>query len=199
MKKLTVLLFAILVTVIPIFASPSLRIGAKLINDYSGFYITCFDTTGKELFRVICDDSYWGCGIEAKYGPLFIFCLRLDLAELRIFKAEGGAFVLFPILGGDIICEPPFKWRVLPYVWGGGQITTYWGGQGTLDTRFLYGPEYHVRFGIGARYTLSSRIDLFGEIQLFSEDTYRVNGGHWIVGSIAVDKIQLGARFALDK
>ena len=204
MRKLLLTFFIISLISFQLIASPSFRIGNKIITNNNSFNITYFDTTGKEMFRVTYDDSYWGWGIEAEYGPLLIFCLRVDLAELRLFKAGGGSFVIFPALGGDIICEPPFDWRVLPYIYGGYQLTTYWGNQGTLDTRFIFGPEYHVRFGIGTRYSLNQRIDLFGEVQLFNEDTYtEINpeyiGEHWIVGSIAVNKIQIGARLALSR
>ena len=185
-------------------ASPRFQIGTKIMTDNSSFNLTYYDTNGKEMFIVTYDDSYWGWGIEAKYGPLLIFCFRIDLAELRLFKAGGGSFVMFPVLGADIICEPPFDWKILPYLYGGYQLITYWGNQGTPDTRFLFGPEYHIRFGIGTRYSLNQRIDIFGEVQLFTKDTYtEINpeyiGGHWIVGSIAIDKIQIGTRLAFSK
>jgi hypothetical protein len=173
----------------------------------TGFQVTYLDTTQNLQYTMTYDDPYWAAGLEAEYGPIWLFRVRLDLAEARVFWAGAGAIALFPAMGLDLMCEPPVHWRLVPYVWGGGQVIRYFGDQGhnVLDPRFITGTERHIRAGVGARFVLTKTVDLFCEVQAFNEDTYAWvdadahEAGHWLVGAIGLGQVHLGARFAVTK
>ena len=80
---------------------------------------------------------------------------------------------MFP-LGGDIIAEPPFRWRVLPYVYFGGELVSLDFGNSSLadSNTFIASPGRHLRAGIGGRVALTPRIDAFAEIQVYTNDLF---------------------------
>ncbi len=201
-------------------ASPAFRLGARVTEKWGGYcdayyYDTTASGTPDYVYVISYAAGYRAVGLEAEYGPVWIFRGRLDLAEMQFFHhtrgdpaALGGrAFVMFPTLGADIFIEPPFRWRVLPYIWGGCQVTAYGGRPDIPDPRFLFGPEVHIRVGTGVRYALTRRVDAFGEIQWFAHDTYRnllpdtllLAGGQGFFGSIGLCRVQLGARMAIGR
>jgi len=187
---------------------PRLRLGMRVTAHNTAFSLTYPDTALGWAYRMTYDDPYFAAGIEAEYGPFALFRVRLDLSEARVYWAGGGALALFPAVGLDLFCEPPTTWRLLPYLWAGGQLTRYFGHQEepeVIDLRFLTGFERHIRAGLGGRFMLSRRVDLFCEVQLFSEDTYpevdasEHGAGHWLIGRFGLCQAHLGARWALAK
>jgi hypothetical protein len=150
-------------------ASPSIRLGGRGTTWNGTTYIAYSDSLG-EVTRITYDDAYRGVGIEAVYGPIGWVYGRVELAGVRFFNAGGGALVVFPSAGLDVLVEPQFHWRLLPYVWGGASYAGYWGSQGTTDPRFSpFGhlhSLYEFRVGIGLEYRLSRRVNLFAEIQM---------------------------------
>jgi hypothetical protein len=188
-------------------AEPQLRLGGRITAHASGFQTTYLDTTQNLQYRMTYEDPYWAVGLEAEYGPIWLFRVRLDLAEARVFWEGAGAIAVFPAVGLDLMCEPPVHWRLVPYAWGGGQLTRYFGNQGSrvLDPRFITVTERHIRAGIGTRFVLSKAVDIFCEVQVFNEDTYASvdaynhEAGHWIVGGIGPSRAHLGARVAVTK
>uniref|UniRef100_A0A7C4CAQ0 Outer membrane protein beta-barrel domain-containing protein n=1 Tax=candidate division WOR-3 bacterium TaxID=2052148 RepID=A0A7C4CAQ0_UNCW3 len=155
-------------------AAPTMRLGGRLSGSADHIYASTYDSLG-EVLRTTYKDPYLGPGLEAVYGPVGWLYGRIDLAELQFFRAGGGALVLFPHAGLDVLVEPPVRWRLLPYLWGGMRYAGYWGSQGTPDPRFneLYvlTPLYELRAGLGLRYRLSSRLYLFAETQVLSDFT----------------------------
>jgi hypothetical protein len=149
-------------------ASPSIRLGGRGTTWNGTTYIADLDSLG-EVTRITYDDAYKGVGIEAVYGPIGWAYGRVELAGVRFFRAGGGALVVFPPAGLDMLIEPQFHWRLLPYVWGGAYYMGYWGNQGTADPRFSPSGHLHslyeLRVGIGLEYRLSRRVNLFAEIQ----------------------------------
>ncbi|MCX6842551.1 MAG: hypothetical protein NTX53_09760 [candidate division WOR-3 bacterium] len=151
-------------------ASPSIRLGGRGTTWNGTTYIATFDSLG-EVTRTTYEDAYKGMGIEALYGPIGWVYGRAELASVRFFNAGGGALFVFPTAGLDVLVEPQFHWRLLPYVWGGAYYMGYWGNQGTADPRFLppdvkkINSLYGLRVGIGLEYRLSKRVDISAEIQ----------------------------------
>jgi hypothetical protein len=190
------------------FASePQLRIGGRATLHLTGFRVSSMDTAQGLEYRMTYDDPYWALGLEAEYGPVWLFRARLDLAEARLFTEGAAAVAVFPAIGLDLMFEPPVRWRLVPYLWGGGQVTRYIGYQDTLvlDPRFITGTERHLRAGLGARFTVNAAVDVFSEVQLFNEDTYAWidardhEAGHWRVGSVGLGQAHLGVRFAVSR
>jgi hypothetical protein len=169
----TIPALAVCVTLVASFAmaSPSIRLGGRGTTWNGTTYIADFDSLG-EVTRITYDDAYRGVGIEAVYGPIGWAYGRVELAGVRFFNAGGGALVVFPTAGLDVLVEPQFHWRVLPYVWGGASYAGYWGNQGTPDPRFSpfghLNSLYEFRVGIGVEYRLNKRVNLFAEIQTLS-------------------------------
>jgi hypothetical protein len=135
-------------------------------------YVAWADSFG-EVSRITYMDAYKGLGIEAVYGPIGWAYGRAELAGVRFFDAGGAALVVFPTAGLDVLIEPQFRWRLLPYVWAGGSYTGHWGNQGTSDPRFSRFGDLHslyeMRAGLGLEYRLSRRVNLFAEIQTLSD------------------------------
>jgi hypothetical protein len=149
-------------------ATPSLRLGARVSTSGDLTNVVWTDSLGEAL-RVTYADPYWGPGIEATYGALAWLSARLELVELQFFREGGGALALLPQAGLDVLVEPPLRWRLLPYLWGGMSWTGHWGSQGTPDPRFLGQPFYELRAGLGVRYGLTGRVSLFGETQILRD------------------------------
>jgi hypothetical protein len=197
-----------------------MRIGARVTEKWGGYSEAYYHDTSASgqpdyIYCITYGAPYRAVGVEVEYGPLWVFRGRMDIAELQFFDHETGdpsalggrAFSIFPTLGADIFIEPPVRWRALPYVWGGCQVTAYGGRPDIPDPRFIYGPEVHIRAGIGVRYSLTRRFDAFGEIQGYAHDTFRnlmpddlmSAGGQGFYGSIGLCRAQLGVRMAVGK
>ncbi|MCX6844213.1 MAG: hypothetical protein NTX53_18285, partial [candidate division WOR-3 bacterium] len=101
----------------------------------------------------------------------------------------------------------PTQWRVKPYVWIGVRTAGY--TQSSSVYEFHPDAETHWRGGLGVKYRLTDKIDLFAETQLYQQDNWwdgvdYLDGGAWMVGSSMTEVVGLvnagiGARFALGK
>ena len=187
-------------------AGPTFRIGTKLTTHLGGAWSSSGDTTVREVY----EKPSVGPAVEASYGPVWGFLTgRLDLAQVDIFTSGGAAFRLFPMLGLDLMAEPPTRWRVKPYVWVGVRTTAYTQPSFSGVYEFYHDSETHWRGGLGVKYRLTSRIDLFAETQMYARDSYWEGAqtfpdGSWVVGTSMIEVIGLvnagiGARFALGK
>jgi hypothetical protein len=187
-------------------AEPTFRIGTKLTSHMGGGWSSSGDTTVREVY----DKPSVGAAVEASYGPAWGFLTgRIDLAQVDIFTSGGAAFRLFPMLGLDLMAEPPTQWRVKPYVWVGVRTTAYTQPAFSGVYEFYHDSETHWRGGLGVKYALTNRIDLFAEMQTYERDEHwdgaqTLPDGAWIVGWSTVEGIGLvnagiGARFALGK
>ena len=174
-------------------AQPTFRIGTKLTTHLGDAWSSSGDTTVREIY----EKTSVGPAVEASYGPVFgVLTGRLDLAQIDVFTAGGAAFRLFPMLGLDVMAEPPTRWRVKPYVWVGVRTTGYTQPSFSGVYEFYHDSETHWRGGLGAKYTLTHRIDLFAETQWYASDTYWGGAMTEVIGLV---NAEIGARFALGK
>ena len=172
-------------------AQPTFRIGTKLTTHLGDAWSSSGDTTVREVY----EKTSVGPAVEASYGPVFgVLTGRLDLAQVDIFTSGGAAFRLFPMLGLDLMAEPPTQWRVKPYVWVGVRTAGY--TQSSSVYEFHPDAETHWRGGLGVKYRLTSRIDLFAETQWYARDTYWGGAMTEVIGLVNAG---IGARFALGK
>ncbi|MCX6842325.1 MAG: hypothetical protein NTX53_08615 [candidate division WOR-3 bacterium] len=189
-------------------AGPQFRIGTKLTWHGGESYSDLYDTAGTPIARVVYERFSVGPAVEASYGPVLgMLTGRLDLAQVSLFTSGGAGFSLFPMLGLDVMAEPPTQWRVKPYVWAGVRTAGY--TQSSSVYEFHPDAAAHWRGGLGVKFTLNSRIDLFAETQLYQRDNWwdgvdYLDGGAWMVGSSMTEVVGLvnagiGARFALGK
>ena len=192
-------------------AGPSFRIGTKLTwhNDAgsSGFG---YDQFMEPAVVVSYGEEFIGPTVEATYGPVLgVLSGRLDLAQASVFVDGGAAFRLFPMLGLDLMVEPPVKWRVKPYVWAGVRTTGYaWMPTPRIST-LQRDSETHWRGGLGGKVRLTRRIDLFAETQWYAHDSYwegvqvypdgSFTAGTSMTEVIGLVSAEIGARFALGK
>jgi hypothetical protein len=193
-------------------AGPSFRIGTKLTwrSDASSFGIE-YDQFGEQVVMVNYDDEFVGATVEAVYGPVWnILSGRIDLYQIRVHPDDAQfEFFLFPMLGLDVMVEPPVDWRVKPYVWVGARPTVYTESFASSPIGFQSGLGTHWVGGFGATFTLTKRIDLFAEAQLYSNDIWRDGVGILHEGSLTgrlsgtevsgLVGAEIGARFALGK
>ncbi len=189
-------------------AGPTLRIGTKLtIHDFGESYMAWEDTIGV-ILREMYNKSSIGPAVEASYGPVLgVLTGRLDLAQMDFFTSGGAAFRLFPMLGLDVMAEPPTQWRVKPYAWVGVRATGYM--QSALVRDLYHDSETHWRGGLGVKYKLTNRIDLFAETQCYSRDTYwegvmifpdrTYQPDFMMFEVIGLVNAEIGVRFALGK
>lgn len=182
-------------------AAPSIRLGGRGTG-VNGTEWVQFDDSLGEVTRITYMDAYKGVGIEAVYGPVGWAYGRVELAGVRFFNAGGGALVVFPTAGLDVLVEPQFHWRVLPYVWGGGDFTGYWGRQNNADPRFTSSyPLYELRAGIGAEYPLGPRVNLFAELQtlhghsVLAPTPFRGATQHVIYSAVGLARADIGFRY----
>lgn len=174
-------------------AEPAFRIGTKLTAHLDEAYSSSGDTT----VRVVYEKTSVGPAVEASYGPVWgVLTGKIDLARIDVFTSGGAAFRLFPMLGVDVMAEPPTQWRVKPYAWVGVRTTGYLQPPSTGVYEVFHDSETHWRGGLGAKYTLSHRIDLFAETQWYARDTYWEGA---MFEGIGLANAELGARFALGK
>lgn len=181
--------------------APSMRLGGRLTS-YDFLASTSFEDTLGEFLRLTHEDSYLGVGLEAVYGPVWWLYGRLDLAEVRFYRYGGGALAVASDAGLDLLVEPQFRWRLLPYLWGGMTWTGWWGSQGTPDPRFSGLPQYKLRAGLGLGYRLSRSVNLFGEAQLVQAFATVVTSAprdfSWcglMVSGIGLGRANLGVRY----
>lgn len=153
--------------------APAMRLGAHLTTFDPNIFMSWEDSVG-EFLRVTHEDPHSGLGVEAVYGPVWWLYGRFDLAELRFFRHGGGELVLVPEAGLDLLVEPQFRWRLLPYAWGGATWSGCWGSQGTPDPRFDGLPLYKLRAGLGLGYRLSRALNLHAEVQLVDQFMVKV-------------------------
>jgi hypothetical protein len=153
-------------------------------------------------------EEFGAVGVEATYGPIWGISGRVDVAQVG-FLESGQSFRLFPALGIDLMAEPPVTWRARPYLWAGASVGSYRGVTGGASFLLLDGDETHLRAGLGAKYRLSRRVELFAEGRFFALDS-RWNG--WFNNGFGVVRlvdekppafrlagVDLGARFALGR
>jgi hypothetical protein len=189
-------------------AEPAFRIGTKLTGHGGESYSELYDSSGTPDARIVHERPSVGLAVEASYGPVWnVLTGRLDLAQASIFTSGGAGFSLFPMLGLDLMAEPPTQWRVKPYVWVGVRTAGY--TQSSSVYEFHPDAETHWRGGLGVKYRLTDRIDLFAETQLYARDNWwdgvdYAPDGSWMVGSSMTEVVGLvnagiGARFALGK
>ena len=175
MSRTTITLIAVAGIVLSAAAEPlGLRIGPRLTyNPNSSVESFCGpnDTLGLNPLNVVTDQPYISAGLEAEYGPFLLFRVRAEVAQVRAYTSGGVDVTLFP-LGGDIMIEPPFNWRVLPYAYFGGELVPFNFGSSSLvdSSTVIASPGRHLRAGIGARVAITPRIDAFAEVQAYSDD-----------------------------
>ena len=191
-------------------AEPAFRIGTKLTWHGGESWSELYDTAGAPIARVVYERFSVGPAVEASYGPVLgILTGKIDLAQLSFSTTgrDGTGFSLFPMVGMDLMAEPPTQWRVKPYAWVGIQTAGY--TQSSSVYEFHPDAMTQWRGGLGVKYRLTSRIDLFAETQMYERDSYwdgaqTFPDGSWVVGTSMVEVIGLvnagiGARFALGK
>jgi len=102
--------------------------------------------------------------------------------------------------------EPPFKWRVLPYAYFGGELVPFSFGSSSLvdSNTVVASPGRHLRAGIGGRFALTPRIDAFAEVQAYSDDLSASTPEPGIGGFsqteatlVGLAKVHAGVRFLL--
>jgi hypothetical protein len=185
-------------------AGPSFRIGTKVTWHGAEAYSASFDTTGALIERVVYERLGVGPAVEASYGPVWgVFTGRVDLAQLSIFTSSpgGAGFNLFPLLGLDLMAEPGTQWRVKPYAWIGVRAAGY--RQTSSGSEFLPTAARELREGLGLKFRLNSRTDLFAETQMYQRyNDWGGIGGSWdgpIMEAVGLVNAEIGARFALGK
>jgi hypothetical protein len=162
-----------------------------------------YDSAGRLLLRTIEKQPYVALGVEAECGPFFrVLRVKTELAHVRFYTHGGLEMLTFP-LGADLSIEPPVWWRFRPYAYFGGTLTSGIIGRSSLeDSLTLAVPEEeYVRAGVGFRYALNSRIDVFTEVQLFTKEArnFLENGiaDRYVVWGIGIDRLHAGVRIWL--
>jgi hypothetical protein len=185
-------------------AEPSFRIGTKAVWHGAEAYSESFDNAGTSIERVVYERFSVGPAVEASYGPVWgVFTGRLDLAQLSIFTSSpgGAGFSLFPMLGLDVMAEPGTQWRVKPYAWMGVRKAGYTLSSSVSETHPAASTE--LRGGLGLKFRLNSRTDLFAETQMYQRynDWEGIDGswGEPIMEAVGLVNAEIGARFALGK
>jgi hypothetical protein len=189
-------------------AGPQFRIGTKVSFHGGESFQPLYDTAGIPIAPLVVKRFSVGPQVEATYGPVFGFLTgRLDLTQLSFFTSGGAALNLFPMVGLDLMAEPTLAWRVRPYAWLGLRTA------GSLESSPVIGfrpqPEAQWRGGLGVKYGLNSRIELFAETQMFEATSAWGVVDHpysrsWMIGqsideSNGIGSASIGARFALGK
>jgi hypothetical protein len=149
-------------------AGPSFRVGTKVTWHGAEAYSESFDTTGAPISRIVYERFSVGPAVEASYGPVWgVFTGRVDLAQLSIFTSSpsGAGLNLFPLLGLDVMAEPGTQWRVKPYAWMGVRAAGY--RQSPSVHEILPTAATELREGLGLKFRLNSRTDLFAETQMY--------------------------------
>lgn len=189
-------------------AQPTFRIGAK-VNVHGGeSFQALYDSAGTPIAPLVRERFSAGPAVEASYGPVLgVLTGRIDLAQLSFFTSGGAGFNLLPMVGLDLIAEPPTQWRVKPYAWLGLRTAGYLELSPVLG--FRPDAETQWRGGLGAKFRLNSRIDLFAEAQTLEATNAWGGFDHpdrrsWRVGESITEpngpgSASIGARFAIGK
>jgi hypothetical protein len=193
-------------------AQPSSRIGTKLTwRGDAGSSGLVYDRFGEPLVMVNYEREFLGATAEVVYGPVWnVLSGRIDLYQISVYPDDAFiVFTLLPMLGLDLMAAPPVDWRLKPYVWAGARATTYYEFYASDPFEFPHGWGTHWVGGLGATFKLTKRIDLFGEVQLYSNDIWRdgVSTFHEssFTGRLSGTEVsglvgaEIGARFALGK
>jgi hypothetical protein len=155
--------------------------------------------------------EFVGATFEAVYGPVWnVLSGRVDLYQMSVYPDDGMVMVsLLPMLGLDLMAAPPVDWRLKPYVWAGARATTEYEFYASNPFEFPHGLGTHWVGGFGAMYKLTDRIELFGEVQSYSNNIWRdgvkILPGGTLSGNISGAEVggligaEIGARFALGK
>ncbi|NPV14722.1 hypothetical protein HPY86_07305 [candidate division WOR-3 bacterium] len=173
MKSLLIPLFVIFVVTGTSISSaePAEYLGVGITKSGVTVFTTIADSQG-EVLRITHKDAYIGPGVEFLYQPLNWLYFRIMLGELQFFTAGGGAFAIAAQPGVDILVEPQPRWRLAPYLLGGISFTGYLGTQGTPDPRFnefmTITPVYDMYSGLGLRYKLNKRLNIFLEARILN-------------------------------
>ena len=177
------------------------RLGTRFVLDLSSSGTSLPDSNSQYVGNLTYDDMYCGLGLTAEYAPFSWLSVRATVAEARLLMQGGFALALLPMLGGDIIIEPPVKWRVVPHVRFGATWTGYVGINDMHDARSVFPTDYSLRFGFGARYRLTDRINLEADTDIWGEETeYTAAGvivGQGKVGWIGIGQAHLGVTWAV--
>ncbi len=180
--------------------SPGFRLGPRItyFAPYGG--MESYDSVGRLLLRTIEKQPYVALGVEAEYGPfLRVLRVKTELAHLRFYTHGGLELLTFP-LSADLSIEPPVRWQVRPYAYFGGTLTSGIIGHSSLEDSLTLpvSAEEQVQAGIGFRYTLRSRMDIYTEVQLFSMDARNsLEAGFAVrdvVWGIGIDRVHVGVR-----
>jgi hypothetical protein len=193
-------------------AGPSFRIGTKLTwRGDAGSSVVVYDRFGEQVIMVNYDEKFVGATVEAVYGPAWnVLSGRIDLYQIRVHPDDGQLeFSLLPMLGLDVLAEPPVDWRVKPYFWVGARATAYTASFASSLFELPHGWGTHWVGGFGAEFSLTKRIDLFAEALLYSSDLWRDGMSRLDEGSFTnrlsgmevsgLVGAEIGARFALGK
>lgn len=179
------------------------HLGTRFVLDLSSFEIDSHDGTGSLIGKTVLDDAYYGLGFTAEYAPLKWLAVRATIAETRLLMQGGFALALFPALGGDIIIEPPVRWRVVPHARFGGTWSGYAGIKDGYDTRSVFPTDYTLRLGFGARYRLTDRINLEADTDIWGESArYTASDGlfgQWVESWFGIGQAHLGVTWAVGK
>ena len=191
---------------------PGFRIGTKLTwRGDAGSSGVVYDRFGDPVTMVNYDGEFVGATVEAVYGPVWnVLSGRIDLYQVRVHPFDAPyEFMLFPMLGLDVMAEPPVDWRVKPYVWAGVRAPAYIESFASSPFELPHGWGTHWNGGLGAKFTLTKRIDLFAEARLYSSDLWREDVSRHHEGSLTARLsgtevsglvgAEVGARFALGK
>jgi hypothetical protein len=193
-------------------AKPAFHIGTKLTwRGNAGSSGRVYDRFGQPLDMVNYEREFVGATVEAIYGPVWnVLSGRIDLYQMSVYPDDAMIMVsLLPMLGIDLMAAPPVDWRLKPYVWAGARATDHYSFYASDPFGFPQGLGTHWVGGLGATYRLTERIELFGEVQLYSNNIWRdgvkILPGGTLSGRISGTEVggligaELGARFTLGK
>lgn len=188
-------------------AGPTVRVGTKATWNSGNGGSCYFDIAGHELARVSNGAPFVGATLEVCGGPFWGLSGRLNLVQFSAFMTGGAAFRLFPMVGLDVLAEPPTGWRMKPYAWVGTRVTSNAGQPETDPPTFQRDSELHWRAGLGAKYNLTRQVELFAETQWFAQDRWWrgvevLPDGSWFAswtetGAFGLTGAELGVRFQL--
>ncbi|MEO0095170.1 MAG: hypothetical protein ABIL46_06650 [candidate division WOR-3 bacterium] len=187
---MSIVLVLLLLTTID--SNPNISIGINLVK-FNTTFITG-DDFGNEL-RIF--ENYFGINTNLSLTTFDIFCIRLEVCELRKYQYLGDIkFVKMSNLGLDIELIIPIVRKIAPLIYCG---TKY----GPFDYRFpcdtifeIVNREFH--FGFGVLLNFSKKINVIFESQLYSRNTWcsPILGIH-IIQTWGVEKLNLGLRYRL--
>jgi len=108
-----------------------------------------------------------------------------------------------------VMAELPVDWRLKPFVWVGARAPAYIESFASSPFELPHGWGTHWGGGLGAKFALTKRIDLFAEAQLYANDIWRDGVSTLHEGSVTsrlsgtevsgLVGAEIGARFALGK